>query len=103
MHQHRRERTVADMPYDNSESKTKRPRSPRALQLVVAGVVAVAPVAGCDNAAKPATDASSQKDVSGSPDGADAGADVVATMDSAPAVDAEDDANLDVYPDGIRG
>lgn len=71
------------------------------MKLVVAGAVAVAPVAGCDNAAKPAADAS-QKDVGGSPDGADAGADQVA-MDSAPAVDAEDDANLDVYPDGVRG
>lgn len=99
MHQHRRERTVADMPYDNSESKTKRPRSQRALKLVVAGVVAVAPLAGCDDAAKPAADASSVKDVGGSPDTGDAGTDMVAATDSTPTVDAEDDA----YPDGIRG
>ena len=73
------------------------------MNLVVAGAVAVAPVMGCDNPAKPATDAASQMDSTGSPDRADAGADMMAAIDTSPAVDAEDDASLDSYPDGVRG
>jgi hypothetical protein len=91
------------MPYDNSENKKRKSRPRRAMKLVIAGAVAVTPVMGCDNAAKPTADAASQMDATGSPDRADAGADMVAALDTGPAIDAEDDANMDSYPDGVRG
>ena len=98
---------MADMPYDNSESKTRKSRPRHAMNLVVAGAVAVAPVAACDTAAKPTADAAAQMDATGSPDKPDAGAEMAAALDSNPATDAgddaEDDAALDAYPDGIRG
>jgi hypothetical protein len=97
LHQCHYERTVVDMPYDNSESKKRKSRSRRAMNLVVAGAVAVAPVIGCDTAAQPKADASSPMDATGSPDRVDAGVDMMA------AVDAEDDGSLDSYPDGVRG
>ena len=49
------------------------------------------------------TDAAAQMDATGSPDKPDAGADLVAAIDSGTGTDAEDDASLDAYPDGIRG
>ena len=91
------------MAYDNSESKTKKSRPRHAMNLVIAGAVAVAPVVGCDSAAKPTADAAVKMDATGSPDKPDAGEDMVATTDTVPATDAEDDGSLDAYPDGVRG
>ena len=71
--------------------------------VIVAGAVAVAPVAGCDSAAFPVSDAAAKADATGSPDGADAGADMAAALDTSPKIDGDDDAEQDGYPDGIRG
>jgi hypothetical protein len=120
LHQKPGERTVPDMPYDNSESKAKRPRRRRTMNLVVAGAVAAAPAVGCGTI-KPAADAASHMDTSGPDEKADVSSDAMAmdtgatdkddkdgkdgndagAMDAGK--DAGDDANLDAYPDGIRG
>lgn len=99
------------MPYDNSESKTRKAKVParRTLNLVVAGAVAAAPLVGCGSDKPPAKDAAPHMDATGSDQG-DATGDGALAMDAAgkdggldAAADLDDDASMDSYPDGVRG
>jgi hypothetical protein len=74
------------------------------MNLVIAGAVATTPLVGCDSKST-ATDAALHMDATG--DGAlamdtagnDGGIDTAKDM----AVDLDDDASTDSYPDGVRG
>jgi hypothetical protein len=112
------------MPFNNNENKIRKPRSRRAMNLVVAGAVAAAPALGCGTT-KPKADAAPNMDATGAVDKAETGAehsamdgaapdsggkdtamdaaavDLVATSDGAKDGGADD--ALDAYPDGVRG